>query len=500
MKPAVLWTSSFTAALGGHAVIIGLYVFIVEPRSLPTQSVVEATFAVATHEVRRENVQAHEPETETVGETASDSSGIAAGFVPSVGAVSVVAQSVAIPPARPMSDSLSNQSNALAEVFASVIVSANPLLSAPNTAILLSESTARSELATRVDVKSDRPKATALTGARLASRTPKNVRVNLNVRDEQSLATRTNLNSSPVPLQLPHETALDPLEMTLEIARQEPAEGAHLDATLAWSGGVSAPVTEDLRQAAFAMTNIAPGTMGTSLRDAVAAALSSVPCARVFTSFDPETGSLEIHGHVPSADDAKALTGQVERALNGNLPVTNALLHLPRPQCGVLSGLERAGLSQSVEQFTDPKLIGEAAFAREYNYRNGNQIRLDLAGADYDGWLYIDYYDTSGRVLHLTPSDSVPLEKLAAKAIVTFGGGALNDLAAGRINLVVAPPFGQDVAVAMVSSVPLFDKPREQEESAADYLVDLAEQVAKYERTAADFKAEWVYLFVATSP
>jgi hypothetical protein len=271
-------------------------------------------------------------------------------------------------------------------------------------------------------------------------------------------------------------------------------------AALAFSADLAQVLSEGAIDAVEAFLVPDPGADGQALRDGIAQRLGGVACARVQTAFDPETGALELRGHVPGPGDRARLATAIEAELRGALPVVDRLLELPRPQCEVLSGLAAAGIPQSTEQFTNPLIIGEDAHARVYSFRGGDTMRLDIGGADYDGWLYLDYYDSAGDVLHLTPNAAVPPILLPARAAARFGGGGAADIAAGRVRLQVGPPFGKDIAVALVASAQLFDDLRPTQEPAATYLAALAQRVAELRGSDPQFKVEWVYLFVSTEP
>jgi hypothetical protein len=271
-------------------------------------------------------------------------------------------------------------------------------------------------------------------------------------------------------------------------------------AVAAFSADLATSLSEGALDAVEAFLVPDPGAEGLALRDGIAERLAGVACARVQTAFDPETGALELRGHVPDPRDRVRLANAVRAELGGALPVVDRLLELPRPQCEVLSGLAAAGIPQSTEQFTNPLIIGENSHARVYDFREGEVMQLDIGGADYDGWLYLDYYDSAGEVLHLAPNEAVSPVRLAARAVAKFGGGGAADVAAGRVRLEVGAPFGKDIAVALVTSAPLFDDLRPTREPIADYLAALALRVEDLRRRYPDFKAEWVYLFISTAP
>jgi len=85
------------------------------------------------------------------------------------------------------------------------------------------------------------------------------------------------------------------------------------------------------------------------------------------------------------------------------------------------------------------------------------------------------------------------LERVAAEAVFSIGRG-------DDIDLRIAPPFGQDIAVAFATSVPLYDGLRPLIEPAAPYLAYLRQRVERARQSASDFRGEWAYLFVATGP
>ena len=170
---------------------------------------------------------------------------------------------------------------------------------------------------------------------------------------------------------------------------------------------------------------------------------------------------------------------------------------LPRPQCGALQGIGAVGLPQSTDQLTNPRVVGTDAHARVYDFSEGERLEFDLVGADYDAVLYIDYYDADGNVLHLQPNEYLPLERVEAQSELTIGADRQ-----GRpsLEIIVAPPFGQEIMVAMATSQPLYEGLRPIIEPAEPYLAFMREQVAEARVRHGDFKGEWVYFFVRTAP
>ena len=270
-------------------------------------------------------------------------------------------------------------------------------------------------------------------------------------------------------------------------------------AALAWSGDSDDTVQSTSLAAIQAFMR--PGDLDLSdsnignVRDGISAILASVPCSRLQTTFIPETGQLELRGHLPE----DALRGPVLAALKeqvgGAIPVSDQLLILPRPQCGALSGIADVGLPQSTEQHVNPRVIGADGFARNYTYVDGQRLELELVAPDYDSYVYVDYFTADGNVIHLQPNTIVPLEFAPAKSPLSVGKDRGTQPA---LDITISPPFGQEIAAAFASSVPLYDGLRPIEEPVEPYLEFLKQQVAQRRADDPTFKGEWVYFFIST--
>lgn len=270
-------------------------------------------------------------------------------------------------------------------------------------------------------------------------------------------------------------------------------------ASLAWVGGADDHV--EATSLAAIQAFMQPGDIDQSdsnignLRDGLSAILASVPCARLQTTFIPETGTLELRGHIP--DDA--LRGPVLAALSDQIGeairMSDQLLILPRPQCGALSGIADVGLPQSTEQLTNPRVIGENGFAQNYTYTDGQRLELDLIAPDYDSYVYVDYFAADGSVIHLQPNDTVPVEFVAAKTPLSVGRDRGDK---PSLDITVSPPFGQEIAAAFATSQPLYDGVRPLQEPAGPYLDFLKNRVTEMRTHDLKFKGEWVYFFIST--
>jgi hypothetical protein len=271
-------------------------------------------------------------------------------------------------------------------------------------------------------------------------------------------------------------------------------------AGLAWSGDAAARF--DALSLATVQSFMAPrraeasGMHGGDVRDGISAFLARFPCSRLQAAFVPETGGLEVRGHVPRPELRAEVEARLSGMIGGAIEVGGDIALLPEPQCNLLGAVSALGLPQSTDQADDPLVVGQAAQARVFAVAGGETLHMDLGGADYPAFIYVDYYDSAGNVLHLVPNEHVPLRRVGAEAPVRIGEG--NPDFEG-LALVVEPPYGRDIAVAIAASRPLYEGLRPLVEPAEPYLDWLRERVAEA-REAPGFRGEWVYFFVDTRP
>jgi hypothetical protein len=316
------------------------------------------------------------------------------------------------------------------------------------------------------------------------------------VRAAPALATDLPPLTDPAPLQQAapaNGTALPQAAPDAQPLDAAPAEGNHVVAALAWSGGADTGI--DAQSLKAIQSFMQPGNAAAEtddVHDALSSVLSSVPCARLQAEFNPETGNLELRGHVPDAADRAPILKALQAQLGDGIKVADGMLILPSPQCGALSGIADVGLPQSTDQNTNPRVIGADAQARAYDYSTGQTIQLDIGAPDYDAYLYVDYFDAGGQVIHFIPNDSAALSLVPARTTRKIA------LVAHGQPVTVGPPYGQEIATAFAASTPLYDGLRPLSEPAAPYLEWLKGRVAEARARNPDFKGEWVYFFVST--
>ncbi|TDL85491.1 DUF4384 domain-containing protein [Meridianimarinicoccus aquatilis] len=277
-------------------------------------------------------------------------------------------------------------------------------------------------------------------------------------------------------------------------------EAAHMTAALVWSGDGNGQV--DPTSLAAIQSFMQPGDLAQSgvnsgtARDGIAQLLSSVPCARLQTTFVPPTGHLELRGHIPEDGLRAPILAALQNQIGSSIPVSDNTLILPRPTCGALAGIANVGLPQSTEQDKNPRVVGPDTHARVYRFKENDRLAFDLVGPDYPAYFYIDYFDANGMVVHLQPNEIVSLAEIEAKQSLVIGRDAQGQAA---LDIRVSPPFGQEIMVAFAASTPLYEGVRPLQELAAPYLEFLRDRVSWTRANTPDFKGEWVYFFVETS-
>ena len=247
--------------------------------------------------------------------------------------------------------------------------------------------------------------------------------------------------------------------------------------------------------AAFQSFTQPAGTGADPMRDTLQSLLS-LPCARMQVNFDPVTTTLQVSGHVPDPSQRAPVVAALQAQMGTNIKVTDNLLVLPAPQCGALSGISSVGLPQSTDQITNPLIVGADTHARSFRYLQGDPLVLDLVAPDYPAYVYVDYFDADGNVIHLSPNAQAPLRATTPKQQLQIGARVQGE---PGLMVIIGPPYGQEIAVAFAASAPLYQEERPLVEPADAYLAWLKDQVAQARATDPGFKGEWVYFFVQTA-
>jgi serine/threonine-protein kinase len=169
----------------------------------------------------------------------------------------------------------------------------------------------------------------------------------------------------------------------------------------------------------------------------------------------------------------------------------NGIAGAGAPEAAVSAALKSlpAGIApqSSVQTFEGP-YCGVLDIIRPYNVylsKPGVELGLGLTGGisilyegqlltvkekmpAYPGYLQTDYFTSDGKVRHLYPTATDPLQKLPANSRKVLGNPKK-----GGASWKVAAPYGANMIISIVTPAPLFANPRPQVEDTDDYLAAL---------------------------
>ncbi len=457
MRSPLTWAVAAMCSLGLHGAVGAALVWSVDPEPVNDQPVPETQMQLSAHQVRQSKANEAQPDLEAAEAENAEGSRLSANTIARSQATEAAPSAQKLNAARPEGLSVSALEQSGKEIAAV-------------------EATV--EIATAISAS---PQIVASTPVQVAAE-------NLSLATAPTQAVVLSRPTSQAAVALEAE----PIALTQTVPDVPVAKAS--DVFSAGDGATIDPVS----LAAFQsfMNPEDAGQNAQDLRDGIDGLLDRVPCARLQVQFQPDTNTLELIGHIPEDGLRSPVLKALQTQMGDNIRVADNLLILPRPQCGALSGIGEVGLPQSTDQITNPLLVGEDVHARAFRYTQGQQLVLELTGADYDAYIYVDYFDADGQVIHLSPNDSVPLERVPAKSAIRVGAQNQGD---PGLFITIGPPYGQEIAVAFAASEPLFDDPRPLVEPAEPYLKFLKERVAEARSSSPDFKGEWVYFFITTA-
>lgn len=450
-----------------HASALWALAAMVAPERVPDQPLPETRLDIAAQNVPRGDAAAVVPDAQALSQSDSEAKTVGQGTIAQSQATPLTPAAARLAAAVPTAQALA--STAPAPEQAAVSAAPNPVAPVP------------------------------MAAARVVAADPKPIALDKAALDAPRLPSAPPQSQSAAFAE-PQTSAVAPSAPAATMAPAAPLPAERQTAALAWTGDAdnTEPMAAASLAAIAAFTRPEDAAAGASeVRDGIAGILASVPCARLQTEFQPETGALVLRGHIPEDGLRAPVLAALRAQIGASIPLTDELLLLPRPQCAALAGIAGIGLPQSTEQLTNPRVIGEGGFARTYTYADGDRLELDLQAPDYPSFIYVDYFTADGMVLHLQPNQIVGLQFVAPKVALSVGRKVRDE---PFLDLTIGPPFGQEIAVAFASSVPLYDRLRPLQEPASPYLDYLQERVAAKRAEDPAFKGEWVYFFISTVP
>jgi serine/threonine protein kinase len=169
-----------------------------------------------------------------------------------------------------------------------------------------------------------------------------------------------------------------------------------------------------------------------------------------------DAADIRIEGFVSSANDLDRLRSTlIGMPALGPVPLDRVQVY-GWPHCEVIKLIDETATPARPDMaprlsFNIPSLV----------YKDGDKLIIQAsASPGFDGYLYVDYLDSEGTVLHMLPAPEHSDNHVRAEQSLRVGG----DLYA------IGAPFGPNLVVAISSQKRLFPPRAEQQESARTYL------------------------------
>ena len=212
----------------------------------------------------------------------------------------------------------------------------------------------------------------------------------------------------------------------------------------------------------------------------VSRAVDSFQCANVRPSLVNDQ-DVRLAGFVSSSDELSRLRAAASSIANIGRIDDSAVAVYPLSHCRLVklineSAAPSGALPAPRLQFNNPDLV----------YKGGDTLIVNAGGtAAYSGYLYVDYFDNEGNVVHMLPMQLHPDNRMKSGQIITLGTQKEGGKPGERVYEIGAP-FGPNMIVAIASPKPLFRKARaEEQENAEAYLSALTQEI-KAAATAPD--------------
>ena len=543
MKAALLWAAGLAASLGAHAALFAFLALATEPDPLIAEPAQSGKIKMTSYEVPQSKAAPLDAKGDAQSTEAAQGQALGQGPVRSESAearpLPQSVQPAAVPPSEHPS-AITPENTAIAEIHDETVVEASSATGTPTPALRAEGAQAKATPPPSEPLASAAPPpvtpAAALSGTQISA-TPTAEPAQSALRPTATplkaaqatplpatLLASASANATAIGPTAPNAGAVPASSLITEasaqisadgiataakaptaqpvpsrapdapLAEEAPLNAPTISAATGWSGDTTFDPTSLAAIQSF-MQPLDTRQRADTPRDAISQLLASVPCARLAATFIPETGTLELRGHIPDDTLREPILTAIRQQLGESIPVGGSMIVLPSPQCDVLSRLENLGLPQSTKQANDPKELGAVTQLTTFDYAEGERVIIRMKSYDFPAYVYVDFFDVDGNVLHLRPNQWEPLQYYEPGANITVGDDGSGQPA---IQLIVRPPFGRELAVAYASSEPIYEGLRDTIEPAEPYLAYLRSRIAELKSEHADYKGDWIYMFVET--
>ena len=216
--------------------------------------------------------------------------------------------------------------------------------------------------------------------------------------------------------------------------------------------------------------------------------LASFPCSDLTASVDEDKGTVKINGYVSRADDISGVKQRVEGVEGVKSSEVNVQLRI-WPHCEVVQILAQYKARNDDGGYG---LHITPSTGHSDRFIEGENIVVKLQQANYNGYVYVDYYTVNGGVAHIYPNAGEPDSGRVIQSGEQFEVGALPTK-----TWTVCPPLGQELITVISSPTPLYDHALPEIQTAQEYLPRLKQALAANNGNATMAAA---YLFMQTEP
>ena len=217
---------------------------------------------------------------------------------------------------------------------------------------------------------------------------------------------------------------------------------------------------------------------------AVMPVLDQVSCAALDASV--QDGAVSVRGYASQRFDVTRLESEL-LALPGARKVAADVTPVSDDKCAVMDLYEpywRGNLDAA--EGTTVRTQNESG-----EFTEGDPLVVKITTPPYESYVNLDYYSLDGGVVHMVPGPRIEANEAPPNYAATIG-----DLGEWTI----AEPFGAELVVVLNTPKPLFEKPREEVEKSADYLVALRDRLQELGRESGRDKITADFVVINTRP
>ena len=217
-------------------------------------------------------------------------------------------------------------------------------------------------------------------------------------------------------------------------------------------------------------------------------ALAAFPCSDLAVSADEDKGTVKVDGYVSRADDIAAVKQRVDGVEGVKSSAVNVQLRI-WPHCEVVKILAQYQARNSDSGYG---LSITPSTGHSDRFIENENVIVKLQQANYDGYLYVDYYTVNGAVAHMYPNTGEPDSGRLIQSAEQFEVGATPSK-----TWTVSAPFGQELIPVIASPTPLYAEALPEIQTAEEYLPKLRQML---DANRGNARLAATYLFMQTEP